>query len=280
MELTDTALHEHQCSPQQVPDGLGHKQETGEQEGPTLTTISSLHASDLETEKDNENAEKRDSFSIVTYPESHSSTTTPSKPTLLTLPLEIRLEILKHLLVLPPSAPPPSQNAHYHSPQPRALRLLYPAILRCNQQLYSEGLPLLYRHNTFLAHNTLLTSLPRLRRAYDPVVTERLSGLITRFHLCVRLDAEPGYDRAKATAQLSGKEEVVLEAWQAMWRGSGPDVLRLFEGVRGVRRAKVIGSVGGFEDYAKWLERAMMREVGATVEPFYWSAGSEFEPSW
>ncbi|OTA61214.1 hypothetical protein K449DRAFT_434973 [Hypoxylon sp. EC38] len=233
-----------------------------------------------ELKRDNEIKENGDNFPINITPESHSSTTTKPTPSLLTLPVEIRLEILKHLLVLPPDAPPPSENAYYHSPPPPALCLLHPAILRCNQQLYYEGLPLLYQLNTFLAHNSLLTTLPRLRRAYDPVVSERLSRLITRFHLCVRLDAEPGYDRAKATAQLSGKEEVVLEAWQAMWRGSGPDVLRLFEGVRGVRRARIVGSIGGFEDYARWLEKAMMREVGAKVEPFSWSAGLEFESSW
>ncbi|KAI0129212.1 hypothetical protein F4776DRAFT_159327 [Hypoxylon sp. NC0597] len=234
-----------------------------------------------EVERDNRNSsEKGDNFPISTAPGTHPSDTPTTVPSLLSLPVEIRLEILKHLLVLPPDAPSPSENAYYHSPPPPALCLLHPAILRCNQQLYYEGLPLLYRLNIFLAHNSLLTSLRRLRRAYDPVVSERLSRLITRFHLCVRLDAEPGYDRAKATAQLSGKEEVVLEAWQAMWRGSGPDVLRLFEGVRGVRRARIMGSIGGFEDYAKWLEKAMMREVGAKVEPFYWSAGSEFDPSW
>ncbi|KAI1106053.1 hypothetical protein F4804DRAFT_69779 [Jackrogersella minutella] len=203
----------------------------------------------------------------------------PPKPCLLTLPLELRLEILSYLLVLPTSTPPPSQSFSKHSPPPPP-RSLHPAVLRCSKQLHLEALPLLYRHNTFQAHSTLLTALPRLRRAYDPVLSDRLAALIARVHVCVRLDAEPRYGRAEATAQLTGREEVVLEAWQAMWRGSGPDVLRLFEGVRGVRRAKVVGSVGGFEEYARWLERAMMREVGATVEPFFWNAGREYEPSW
>ncbi|KAI0885175.1 uncharacterized protein GGS22DRAFT_139922 [Annulohypoxylon maeteangense] len=205
-------------------------------------------------------------------PQATTILTTPPAPTLLTLPPELRLLILSHLLILPPTAPPPSQNGFPHNPQPPSLSLLHPSILQCSRQLHAEGLPLLYQHNTYLAHNTLLLSLPRLRRAYAPVLCARLSEMITRVHVCVRLDAEPGYDRAMATAQLSGKEEVVLEAWQAMWRGSGPDVLRLFEGVRGVRRARVEGSVGGFEDYARWLEGAMVREVGAVVEPFSWGA--------
>ncbi|KAI2780237.1 hypothetical protein F4815DRAFT_152681 [Daldinia loculata] len=191
----------------------------------------------------------------------------------LALPIEIRLEIFKHLLVLPPDAPPPSQKTYYRYGQHRTPPLLHPAILRANRQLHAEALPLLYRRNTFLAHNTLLTTLPRLRRAYDPVLSAHLSGLITRFYVCVRLDAEPGYNRAQAAMQLSNKEEVIIDAWQAAWRGSGPDALRLFEDVRGVRRARVTGSVGGFEDYARWLEGAMMREPEVEIEPFSWDAG-------
>ncbi|KAI1096798.1 hypothetical protein F5B19DRAFT_6615 [Rostrohypoxylon terebratum] len=214
---------------------------------------------------------------IIEIQAHHSTAMTKEPPpsTLLTLPLELRLLILSSLLILPPTAPPASQNAFPHNPQPPSLSLLHPSILRCNQQLHAEGVPLLYAQNTYLAHPTLLLSLPRLRRSYSPVVTQRLADLITRVHVCVRLDAEPGYDRATATAQLSGKHEVVLEAWQAMWRGSGPDVLRLFEGVRGVRRARVEGSVGGFEEYARWLERAMVREPGARVDPFCWDSARE-----
>ncbi|KAI1377294.1 hypothetical protein F4677DRAFT_459175 [Hypoxylon crocopeplum] len=197
----------------------------------------------------------------------------PNPPTLLTLPVEIRLEILEHLLVLPPSTSPPSNKNIYSSGRAPAPVALHPAILRANHQLHAEGLPLLYERNIFLAHNAQLASLPRLQRAYGgPVLSERHAALVTRLHVCVRLDAEPGYDRARAAAQLSGKQEVVLEAWQALWRGSGPDVLRLFEGVRGVRRARVVGCVAGFEDYARWLERAMMLDVGVDVEPFFWDA--------
>ncbi|KAI8966108.1 hypothetical protein F5Y11DRAFT_212650 [Daldinia sp. FL1419] len=141
----------------------------------------------------------------------------------LSLPLEIRLEIFKHLLTLPSSAPAPSRNTYYQpTPHPPASHL-HPAILRASRQLHAEALPLLYRRNTFLTHNTLLTTLPRLRRAYGPVLSGRLARLITRFYVCVRLDAEPGYDRAQAAAQLSGKEEIILDAWQAgMWTFVSP----------------------------------------------------------
>jgi hypothetical protein len=40
--------------------------------------------------------------------------------------------------------------------------------------------------------------------------------------------------------------------------GAGADVLRQFEGVRGVRRVRVKGSVPGFEGYVGWLRRRMM----------------------
>ncbi|KAI1802974.1 hypothetical protein F4811DRAFT_527148 [Daldinia bambusicola] len=195
------------------------------------------------------------------------------KPSLfLALPTELRLEIFKHLLVLPADAPPPAQNTYFQGGlHPPTLLLLHPAILRTSRQLHAEALPLLYRQNIFLAHSTLLTALPQLRRIFSPVLSARLAGLIARFYVCVRLDAEPAYSRAQAADQLSNKEEVVLDARQSVWRGSGPDALRLFEDVRGVRRASVKGSIGGFEDYAKWLERTMMREPGSKVEPFSWN---------
>ncbi|KAI0012728.1 hypothetical protein F4779DRAFT_530438 [Xylariaceae sp. FL0662B] len=198
-----------------------------------------------------------------------TATLNPTASTLLTLPLELRLEILSYLLVLPPPATPGTST-------PPARPHLHPAILRANRQLHAEAIPLLYRHNTFQAHTTLLTAFPRLRSSsswaweWPPVRAARVSSLITRVHVRVRLDAAPGYDRGAAARGLSGKDEVVLEAWQAVWRGAGPDVLRLFDAVRGVRSARVVGSVGGFEDYARWLQRAMMAAVGEHVEPFFW----------
>ncbi|KAI1391094.1 uncharacterized protein F4822DRAFT_172632 [Hypoxylon trugodes] len=210
-----------------------------------------------------------------------STTIIYDKPNLLTLPPEIRLQILSHLLILPPSAPPPSQNAYFHSGLPASSPIpLYTAILRTNRKLHAEALPLLYRHNTFLAHPSLLASLPRLRRAYAPVLSCNMADLIARLHVCIRLDAEPRYDSKMAATQLSGREEIVLETYQVSWRGSGPDALRLFEGVRGVRRARVVGSVGGFEDYARWLEGVMMCEHGTEVKPFVWDGARDFGTCW
>ncbi|KAI1075864.1 hypothetical protein F5B20DRAFT_368318 [Whalleya microplaca] len=209
-----------------------------------------------------------DPTSLSQEPSPPAPTATATSPTLLTLPLELRLEILSYLLILPSPTPHKSTSTSTtSSPSPPTL---HPAILRTNHQLHAESLPLLYRHNTFLAHTSLLTTFPRLRSTSSPILSPHLTTLITRFRVRVRLDAAPGYDRGRATQELSGKEEVVLDAWQAVWRGSGPDVLRLFDGVRGVRRARVVGSVGGFEEYARWLEGAMMARVGERVEPFFW----------
>ncbi|KAI1180787.1 hypothetical protein F4777DRAFT_527014 [Nemania sp. FL0916] len=195
-------------------------------------------------------------------------------PSLLSLPVEIRLEIYAHLLTAPSGFPPPS-SAPYFYPL-TDLNPLYPCILRTCRQVYAECAPILYRSNTFLAHTSLLTVFPSFfsaaspRKKYAPVRSAALAGLVTRYRVRVRLDAAPQYARHEVTAQFSGKAEVVLEAWQAEWRGAGPDALRLFEGVRDVRFARVTGSTSGFAAYARWLERAMMAAGGEFVRPFSW----------
>ncbi|KAI0911162.1 hypothetical protein F4823DRAFT_319558 [Ustulina deusta] len=232
-------------------------------------------------------AEDDDDMSSPESPSSHRH-----RPTLLNLPLEIRLEIYTHLLTTPapfpthsPLPPPPSSTpssssppAPFFAPQTAPIPL-HPSILRACRQLHAECTPVLYRSNTFLAHTSLLTVFPSFfspshpRKAYAPVRSPSLASLVTRFRVRVRLDAEPQFARDQATAQFSGKSELVIEAWQAEWRGAGPDVLRLFEGIRGVRAARVTGSTSGFEDYARWLERAMMAGVGDSVAPFPWEDG-------
>ena len=61
-------------------------------------------------------------------------------------------------------------------------------------------------------------------------------------------------------------EELTIEVFQAQYGSSDHKVLRLFEGVRGVKKAKVYGSVTLFPDYAKWLEDVMMMPKGFQVE--------------
>ncbi|KAI0196557.1 hypothetical protein EV127DRAFT_416891 [Xylaria flabelliformis] len=210
--------------------------------------------------------------------------------TLLNLPFEIRLEIYAYLLTTPsysPRSPPKSTSNTTTTPssssspssapfffQQNPLYPLHPNILRTCRQLHAECVPILYTSNVFLAHTSLLTTFPSYfspsqpRKAYAPIRSASLASLVTRYRMRLRLDAEPQFERDEATAQFSGKSEVVIEVWQAEWRGVGPDALRLFEGVRGVRMARVTGSTGGFEAYAQWLERAMMAGIGDYVKPF------------
>jgi hypothetical protein len=48
-----------------------------------------------------------------------------------------------------------------------------------------------------------------------------------------------------------------------MFAGSDLGILRLFEGVRGVKVAKITGNVG--REYKRWLEGAMMTSEGQRV---------------
>lgn len=91
--------------------------------------------------------------------------------------------------------------------------------------------------------------------------------LIKRWYLNVRLDTDPGFDREKATRAFSGAEELEIEVFQAMFNSSDFSVLKLFEGVRGVDKVKIGGSVGNGR-YARWLEKVMMAREGEDVGSF------------
>lgn len=58
-----------------------------------------------------------------------------------------------------------------------------------------------------------------------------------------------------------------IEVFQAMFNSSDYSVLRLFEGVRGIGRASVGGSVGDGR-FARWLEERMMMGHGQEGVPF------------
>ncbi|KAH7033152.1 uncharacterized protein B0I36DRAFT_105615 [Microdochium trichocladiopsis] len=141
------------------------------------------------------------------------------------------------------------------------------AILRTSHQIHTEATPILYKSHIFLAHpGSLLTHFPRLSPSHRPIQhaehSPLLRSLITRYKLHLRLDVDPKFTARDAARHFSAKDELVLEVSQACWRGVGPDHLRLFERVRGVKRARVVGSVGGFEGYAAWLEDSMMAPRG------------------
>lgn len=78
----------------------------------------------------------------------------------------------------------------------------------------------------------------------------------------MRLDCgSPPWQGDDVTKAFSGAEELTLCVYRAMFIGGvGVDVLRRFEGVRGVRKVKISGCISGFEGYVRWLEGVMMRD--------------------
>lgn len=208
----------------------------------------------------------------------------------LNLPLEVREQIYAHLLLFTcpdTSFPPPSADI---SPS------LHPAILSVCHQTHAEALPFLYAQNTFACHQTLLTSFPRLYSLpsaasgsvssfrtigaaqlsrpdggrYPQLTETRCPGvaLIRRWYLWARLDCGPFWDGETVRAAFSGAEELILEVWQSTFGACGNEVLRVFEGVRGVRRVRISGSTTGMEEYVRWLEDMMRSPVGSEVVPY------------
>lgn len=206
-------------------------------------------------------------------------------PFLSILPVELRLEIYKYLLdihhhpdpfsgrtpnhhgILPSQTPPKPKNP----PQP----LLHPSILSTCRQIYHEALPILYTQNIFLANEFSLKSLPRLwippinsphARPSNPITTsEHNISLIRRWCLRVRLDSRsPPWTAEDVTAAFSGTDELMIYPYRSIFIGGiGVDMLRKFEGVRGVKRMRILGCMVGFEGYVRWLEGVMMKPLGA-----------------
>ncbi|KAJ1329349.1 hypothetical protein MN608_06083 [Microdochium nivale] len=199
----------------------------------------------------------------------------PGRATFLTLPLELRLEVFKHLLVDPflDGASSSSASSHPSSTTSNNSRKNAAAILRTSRQIHHEAMPILYSTHTFLSHpGRLLTHFPRLSASHAPVAhaehSPLIASLMRRFRISLRLDVDPAFTAADAASHFSRAAELTVDVSQASWRAAPPDSCRLFEGVRGVGRAKVTGSVGGFEAYARWLEQVMMSPPGSRAGRF------------
>jgi len=82
------------------------------------------------------------------------------------------------------------------------------------------------------------------------------------------LDNDPNFSAQKAQESFTGVEELTIEVFQAQYGSSDYKVLRLFEGVRGVERTRVYGSITGFPEYAEWLQNVMSTPVGKEVDLF------------
>nr|OQO22948.1 hypothetical protein B0A51_09528 [Rachicladosporium sp. CCFEE 5018] len=188
-----------------------------------------------------------------------ASVDTPTSRLLL-LPAELLNQILLYLL---------------HHPVPPLTALTPPDppsrfcanVLLTSHRLNTLGTPILYGCNIFSADVSLLASHPSFilsfgppRRILPSVRHPRLLPLIKRFHLLVRLDTDPRFTAEDARKAFTGVEELEIEVFQSMYDSCDYRVLGLFEGVRGVGRARVGGSVG--RGYAEWLEGQMMRDIG------------------
>lgn len=168
--------------------------------------------------------------------------------TFMDLPGEIRNEIYDQLLIVPALS----------TPQLLGDPPLYPQIMAVCRRIYNESKQVLYGCNTFLAHPNLLSGMPRLRLYYDTISSPTLIALIRKFHIRVRLDCDPNFSAKKASIAFTGVEELTIEVFQAQYGSSDYKVLKLFESVRGVKRARIYGSVTAFPGYVEWLQDTMM----------------------
>jgi hypothetical protein len=178
------------------------------------------------------------------------------KSAFFSLPAELRNQIYEELLC------PNTHNLKTltdHDYQPCTTPLLYPAILATCRKVHEEAADLLYTTHIFHAHPSLLTSLPHLTSSAQPVLYPNVLSKIKRWQLTLRLDTDPRFTMSQATAAFSGAEYLDIRVWQSMFDGCDSSVLRLFLGVRGVKVAKVEGSLS--EELARWLETRMMMEV-------------------
>ncbi|CZS94413.1 uncharacterized protein RCO7_10120 [Rhynchosporium graminicola] len=110
--------------------------------------------------------------------------------------------------------------------------------------------------------------MPRLRLYYMTIHKRSLISLIRRYHIRIRLDCDPNFSADKATQSFTGVEELSIEVSQAQFGSSNYKVLRLFEGIRSVKRARIYGSVTAFPEYVRWLQGSMKTPQGMDFEQF------------
>ncbi|KAK5109268.1 hypothetical protein LTR62_007142 [Meristemomyces frigidus] len=194
---------------------------------------------------------------------------------LLALPAELRTAIWTLLLVHDidheASIPINQLPVDYATQRQR----VHATILRTCKQANAEGTPILYGENIFSAHASLLATLPYflLRHtptqviSHTPITTARVAAFIRRYYIHVRLDVDPRFTRLQVEESFMGVAELDIEVFQSMYASCDFSVIRLFEGVRGVKKAVVRGSVGDGK-YAEWLARSMMSGVADEVPAY------------
>ncbi|CAK1361695.1 hypothetical protein CB0940_02962 [Cercospora beticola] len=200
-------------------------------------------------------------------PVDHHNVASQSSSPLLSLPSELRNAIYELLLI---------HDIRYPLHQRRRPHDRFCAnILRTCKQVHAEAAPILYGENTFLAHANLLTTLPAFllfklpnnKTTLPPVLYPSVTKLIKRFFFHVRLDIDSRYTKEQATECFTGLEYLEIEVFQPSYGTCDFTVLKLLEGVRGVGKAVVGGSVGD-GNYARWLEVSMMSELGKELDEY------------
>ncbi|KAK3059049.1 hypothetical protein LTR09_000615 [Extremus antarcticus] len=198
---------------------------------------------------------------------------------LLALPAELRTHIWDLILIQPTHKAivfPAAELLRYMPESIKRRRRFCANILRTCKQIAAEGTPILYGENYFRAHPSLLTALPRFLMSTfpekiqlpDPITQPRVTKLIRRYCIHVRLDIDPRFTRSQAEESFSGVEELHIDVFQAMYGGSDFTVLKMFEDVRAVGRVSIEGSLGDGR-YAAWLVDCMQQPVGTPAAPFH-----------
>jgi hypothetical protein len=118
----------------------------------------------------------------------------------------------------------------------------------------------------FQAHPSYLTDTVFAMDPTRKVISKLCVSMIRRFHIRVRRDCDPYYKSEDVRRVFSGAEELEVEVFRASWGCGGYDALEGFSHVRGVKKAKVHGSVGN--EFAKWLEGVMESGVGTRTLEF------------
>ncbi|KAK4899462.1 hypothetical protein LTR27_003195 [Elasticomyces elasticus] len=82
-----------------------------------------------------------------------------------------------------------------------------------------------------------------VRVPMPPVKHRRVADMIRRYYLYLRLDTDPRFTRLQAEESFTGVDELEIEVFQSMYGSCDFSVLHLFEGVRGVGKVLIKGSL-------------------------------------
>ncbi|KAA8568936.1 hypothetical protein EYC84_007912 [Monilinia fructicola] len=151
--------------------------------------------------------------------------------TFLDLPGEIRNQIYYLLLVIPRL---PSSRVYLLDRDPP----IYPQILSVCRKVHDEAEQILYGSNVFVAELNFLVGLPRLRWEYPTIKSSRLISIINKYFIAVSSLDSPAFTCVEIKDAFSGMEELTIWAVRP-YLLSRYFMLRYFEGVRGVKKAKI-----------------------------------------